>query len=199
MEDKAALESCVENSKKNVVAQTTELEHRLRLSDALIDLADDLVRPIKLARENWHDLIMACTDEARRQRLIEARNRLPISAAYIIGQLPIKDHKWILSLAAKKYEQFVVKYTSIPQDRSYYLQQEAEQLASAVGFKMTIDNKGDNTYEIYVTLISNRPTNIEANLAGIRGRTPLPPPNPAGIRGVVSRGISLISSFFRIK
>ena len=60
-------------------------------------------------------------------------------------KLEPEDAEWLLEVAKAEYFEFLEGY---PDRRDYHRQQRAERIAAALGIRLTMFNKGDNTYAI---------------------------------------------------
>jgi hypothetical protein len=60
-------------------------------------------------------------------------------------KLEPEDAEWLLEVAKAEYVEFLEGY---PDRRDYHRQQRAERIAAALGVRLTMFNKGDNTYAI---------------------------------------------------
>jgi hypothetical protein len=63
----------------------------------------------------------------------------------VIITLEPEDAQWLLDMAKAEYVEFLKDY---PKGRDYPKQQRAERIAAALGVRLSMFNKGDNTYSI---------------------------------------------------
>ena len=105
------------------------------------------------------------------------------SGKQVLVALEPEDADWLLERAREDIRRFRDKYEQ--GDRDYHTQQRAQRIAEALGVRLGINNRGDNTYDVTEEPIHD-PETPETPVAAPT------PANPSDLLGVVeppARGV----------